>query len=279
MIRETKGTAIASLVLCALLWSFAGILIKLVSWDPFAIAGIRSLVGFFTMMVFIRKPEFTFSFNQVMGAVSYSATMILFVYANKMTTAANAILLQYTAPVFLVILGRHLLDDEKTGPGDWLAILGVLAGMVLFFLDDLDFSANLGNVLALLSGAGYALTSIFMRRQKNGRPQDSFLLSHLLTFVVSIPFILHAGFPSVPSMAGLALLGVFQIGFPALLFSRGIRGVTALSVSLITMIEPVLNPVWVALFYGEIPSVRAITGGGIILLCITLRTVLKVRKI
>jgi drug/metabolite transporter (DMT)-like permease len=279
MIRESKGTAIASLVLCSILWSSAGFLVKLVSWDPFAIAGVRSLIGFLTMLIVIRKPRFTFSFNQVMAGIMYSATMILFITANKMTTSANAVLLQYTEPVFIIILGRWLLTDEKAGVGDWLAIGGVFLGMILFFLDDLSFSGNLGNLLAVCSGVTFALTAIFMRRQKEGRPADSFMLAHIITFAVSIPFIFHAGVPSVTGMTGLVLLGVFQMGIPSVLYGRGVRGVSAISCALITMIEPVMNPVWVAVFIGELPSARAIAGGCIILGCVLLRTVLKVRKI
>jgi drug/metabolite transporter (DMT)-like permease len=279
MIRDSKGTAIASLVLCSILWSSAGFLVKLVSWDPFAIAGVRSLIGFLTMLIVIRKPRFTFSFNQVMAAIMYSATMILFITANKMTTSANAVLLQYTEPVFIIILGRWLLTDEKAGVGDWLSIGGVFIGMILFFLDDLSFSGNLGNLLAVLSGVTFALTAIFMRRQKEGRPADSFMLAHIITFAISIPFILSAGVPSVTGMTGLVLLGVFQMGIPSVLYGRGVRGVSAISCALITMIEPVMNPVWVAVFIGELPSARAIAGGCIILGCVLLRTVLKVRKI
>lgn len=269
----------ASLIICACLWSSAGILIKLVSWDPFAIAGMRSLVGFLTMLVFIRKPKFTFSLNQVMAALGYSATMILFVFANKLTTSANAVLLQYTEPVFIVLLGRYLLRDEKTTPLDWLAIAGVLAGMVLFFLDDLSFDGNLGNLLAILSGVSFALTAIFMRRQKKEQPAESFMLAHLITFAISIPFMFLAGPPSATSMTGLVLLGVFQMGIPSILYSRGVAGVTAISTALITMLEPVLNPVWVALFLKEYPSPRALSGGLVILFFVTLRTVLKARKI
>ena len=279
MIRDSKGSAVASLVFCSILWSTAGFLVKLVSWDPFAIAGIRSLVGMLTMLVVIRKPRFTFSLDQIMAALMYSATMILFMFANKMTTSANAVLLQYTEPVFIVILGRWLLGGEKTGPGDWIAIVGVFAGMILFFLDDLSFSANIGNFLAVASGVTFALTTIFMRRQKDGRPLDSFLLAHIITFVFALPFIVKAGVPSVTGMTGLVLLGVFQMGIPSLLYGRGVRGVSAISTALITMIEPVMNPVWVAIFIGELPSPRAVLGGCVILLCVTLRTVLKVRKI
>lgn len=279
MIRESKGAAVASLILCSILWSTAGFLVKLVSWDPFAIAGIRSLIGFLTMLIVIRKPRFTFSRDQVMAALMYSATMILFITANKMTTSANAVLLQYTEPIFIVILGRWLLGDEKATVGDWLAVAGVFAGMILFFLDDLSLSGNLGNILAVLSGVTFALTAIFMRRQKDGRPTDSFMLAHIITFAVSIPFIFTSSAPTVTSMTGLVLLGIFQMGLPSLLYGRGVRGVSAISCALITMIEPVMNPVWVAIFIGELPSARAIAGGCIIVLCVTLRTVLKVRKI
>ncbi len=277
--RETKGMAISSLILCAFLWSSAGILIKLVSWDPFAIAGVRSIVGFLTMFVLIGKPRFTFSFNQIMAALGYSATMILFILANKMTTSANAVLLQYTEPVFIVLLSRWLLREEKTTLVDWFVIAGVFGGMILFFFDDLSFSASAGNILAVVSGVTFALTAIFMRRQKDGRPADSFMLAHLITFAISIPFIFRAGVPSATSMAGLALLGVFQMGIPSILYGRGVAGVSAISTGLITMLEPVLNPVWVAFFIHEYPSPRALFGGAIILVCVTARTVLKVKKI
>lgn len=278
MVRDSKGTAIASLVLCSVLWSTAGFLVRMVSWDPFAIAGVRSLVGLLVMLVVLRKPRFTFSFDQIMAAVMYSLTMILFITANKLTTSANAVLLQYTEPVFIVILGRWLLGDERAGLVDWLAVAGVLAGMTLFFFDDLSFSGNLGNMLAVLSGLTFALTAIFMRRQKNGRPTDSFMLAHLITFAVSVPFILRSGIPTVTGMTGLVLLGVFQMGIPSLLYGRGVRGVSAISCALVTMIEPIMNPVWVAVFLGEMPSPRAILGGCLILACVLVRTVLKARK-
>ncbi|HNY17345.1 MAG TPA: DMT family transporter [Treponemataceae bacterium] len=278
MIRESKGAAVASLILCSILWSTAGFLVKLVSWDPFAIAGIRSLIGFLTMLIVIRKPRFTFSRDQVMAALMYSATMILFITANKTTTSANAVLLQYTEPIFIVILGRWLLGDEKATVGDWLAVAGVFGGMILFFLDDLSLSGNFGNILAVLSGVTFALTAIFMRRQKDGRPTDSFMLAHIITFAVSIPFIFTSPAPTVTSMTGLVLLGIFQMGLPSLLYGKGVRGVSAISCALITMIEPIMNPVWVAIFIGELPSARAIAGGCIIVVCVTLRTVLKVRK-
>ncbi len=278
MIRESRGSAVASLVLCSLLWSSGGLLIKLVDWDPLAIAGARSAIGLATMILILGLPRFTFGVDQVMVALSYSATMILFVVANKMTTSANAVLLQYTEPVYIILLGRRFLPDEKTGLSDWLCVAGILFGMVLFFFDDLSLSANAGNLLAVLSGITFALTAVFMRRQKAGRPADSLMLAHVLTLAVSAPFMFRAGLPSPASLGGLALLGLFQMGIPSVLYGRGIRGVSAVGAAVITMLEPALNPIWVALIVGEIPSSRAVAGGCIILLCVTARTVLKAEK-
>lgn len=279
MIRESKGRAIGSLALCAFLWSSSGILIKLVDWDPFAIAGARSLVGFITMALLTRRVRFSLSPDKLLAALFYSATMILFVIANKLTASANAIVLQYTEPVFIIIFSRWLLGSEKTTPLDWLAIAGVFCGMILFFLDGLSLSGNTGNVLALLSGVTFALSTIFMRRQKDGTPADSFMLSHIITFLAAIPFMFSAGPPSATGTLGIVLLGVFQIGIPSILYGWGIAGVTAVSAALITMVEPVMNPVWVALFLGEFPRPSAIAGGAIILFFVTLRTVLKARKV
>lgn len=278
MIRESKGNAVASLVLCSLLWSSGGLLIKLVDWDPLAIAGARSALGLVTMLLILGVPRITLSLDQIMVALSYTATMVLFVIANKMTTSANAVLLQYTEPVYIIILGRWLLSDEKAGASDWICVAGILFGMVLFFFDELSLAANLGNLLAILSGVTFALTALFMRRQKEGRPADSLMLAHMLTVAVALPFVIRSGAPSLTSVGGLALLGVFQMGIPSVLYGRGMRGVSAVGAAIITMLEPALNPLWVALIIGEFPSSRAILGGCIILFCVTARTVLKAEK-
>lgn len=269
----------AALALCALLWSTSGFLIKLVDWDPMAIAGSRSLIALVVMLVLVRRPDLKPNKNRILAALFYSATMILFVFANKMTTAANAILLQYTQPVFVILFGRFLLSGEKTGPVDWLCTGGVLGGMVLFFMDGLSAGGNAGNLVAVLSGITFALTAIFMRRQKDGSPVESFILAHILTVVIAIPAILFSGPPAGRGIVGLVLLGVFQMALPSLLYSRGVRGVSALSTALVTMLEPLLNPLWVFLLIGELPQGRAVAGGLVILGCVTVRSVLKIKKI
>ena len=255
MMRETRGSAIGSLVLCAALWSTAGILIKLVQWDAFAIAGGRSLFGFVTMLILLKRPKFTFSANQILAAFSYSATMILFVTANKLTTSANAVLLQYVEPVYIILLGLWLLPDEKVTRFDWFAVAAVLGGMVLFFFDDLAPGSALGNALAIASGVTFAMTAVFMRRQQNERPADSFMLAHLITFAVSLPFMIRSGPPDGAGLLGLALLGVFQMGILHFVLARNMRHIGRFLLPDHhdrTGYEPGVG----GLFWGELPGTR-----------------------
>jgi len=278
---------VAALALCALLWSFGGLVIKLIKWDALAIAGVRSLLGMITVTIAFRRPPKLFirqndkkidwraTTNLLLGGFFYAATMLLFVPATKMTTAANAILLQYTNPIYIIIFGP-LLAGEKSDWIDIAAVAGILAGMVLLLWGDLGGGQMAGNILALLSGVTYGGTTIFLRRAKNTRPSDSLNLSCLLSFLFAIPFIVKAGLPqSAMSYPALLCLGVFQIGMPAVLLSIGIEKVPALSSVIITMIEPMMNPVWVALFAGEVPSASSVFGGLVILACIVTHVALK----
>ena len=297
---KTKKPAlnpVAALALCALLWSFGGLVIKLIKWDALAIAGVRSLLGMLTVTIAFKRPPKIFvrqnenalqdqnarpakidwraTTNLLLGGFFYAATMLLFVPATKMTTAANAILLQYTNPIYIIIFGP-LLAGEKSDWIDIAAVAGILAGMVLLLWGDLGGGQMAGNILALLSGVTYGGTTIFLRRAKNTRPSDSLNLSCLLSFLFAIPFIVKAGLPqSAMSYPALLCLGVFQIGMPAVLLSIGIEKVPALSSVIITMIEPMMNPVWVALFAGEVPSASSIFGGLVILACIVAHVALK----
>ncbi len=283
-----------ALFLCAILWSTSGILIKLTDWNAFAISGVRSFIGALTMIVALKRfPQFFIrnsdgsinkkqTADRIIAMVVYAATMTLFVFANKMTTSANAILLQYTSVLYVIILGPFLLG-EKNSLIDIIASFGILAGMFMlvsdgFSLESFNSVSMTGNILALLSGVCFGLTTIFMRRQKDGRPEDSMTLAHILTFLVAIPSILSPSVPNTQSIFVLIILGVFQIGIPSILYSLGITRITAISVAIITMLEPVMNPVWVFLFYGEVPTSNTILGGVVILGFLILRVYIKSRK-
>lgn len=269
-----RGKAIFLLIITAVLWSLGGILIKSINWNPLAIAGTRSLIAASLMLIILKKPKIDFSKAQIGAMGTYAATVILFVVANKMTTAANAILLQYTAPIYVAIFGSFFLKEKATKL-DLITILIVLGGMVLFFCDHLNASGFLGNILAAASGLSFGLFAVFMRMQKNGSPLVSVFLGNILTAIIGIPFMLGS-IPSSSNWLNLALLGVVQLGIPYILYSKAIKHVSALDAILVPIIEPILNPIWVFLVVGEAPGRWAIIGGMVVIAAVTFRCILPV---
>jgi drug/metabolite transporter (DMT)-like permease len=269
--REERYKAIVLLIVTAILWSSGGLLIKWVSWNPIAIAGMRSAIAALVMLAFLRRPRLTWSSAQIGGAIAFSATVILFVLANKLTTAANAILLQYTCPIYVALFGAWFLG-ERTTRLDWITISVVMGGMMLFFLDDLTIGGFWGNVCAIASGVTFACVVLFMRKQKNDSPLESILLGNLLTALIGFPFMFEA-MPNASSWMGLVLSGVFQLGFSHILYATAIKHVAALEAILVAAIEPILNPLWVLLVMGEAPGPWAFLGGFIVLASVTIRHV------
>lgn len=261
---KDRTKAFIFLVSAAVLWSLGGMLIKSVAWNPMAIAGIRSGISMLIFILVIRKKHFTFSFSQIAGAIFYAATMISFVCANKLTTAANAILLQYTAPIYVAILGSRLLK-EKVKVYDWMIIFIAILGICLFFIDKMSMGTLLGNILALISGISFALMIVFLRMQKDSHPICSVFIGNILTAVLMMPFMFLDIPTDYTSWMALLLLGIFQLGFPYILYSIAIKYATALEAVMIPFIEPVLNPLWVLIFIGEMPTKWAIIGGIIVI--------------
>jgi drug/metabolite transporter (DMT)-like permease len=238
----------------------------------------RSLIGGLVILMYMlptRRPRFTWSLPQIGGALAYSATMICFVAANKLTTAANAIVLQYMAPVYLAFLGAWFLK-EKTHWYDGVTIAAVLGGMVLFFVGRLSTEGLWGNVISVVSGVFFAFSTLFLRMQKDGSPLESLLLGHGFTAVVAVPFFFLSPAPTASSWIGIGVLGVFQIGLSAILFAYGVRHVTALESLLTTVLEPIFNPIWVFLVLGETPGPLALAGAAVILTAVTARSLLTI---
>jgi len=267
-----RPRAIILLVGTAILWSLGGLLIKSVNANPMAIAGSRSAIAVVLLLLVLKKPKMTWSFAQVGAALAYAATSILFVTATKTTTAANAVLLQFTAPIYVALLGTWMLK-EKSKLLDWVTIFLVMGGMVLFFLDNLSTASILGNVIGAASGVSFAFFTIFMRMQKDGSPLESILLGNIITAIIGLPFLSQAVLDASGWLC-LGILGIVQLGIPYILYSRAIKHVTAMEAVLIPVIEPLLNPVWVFLMLGEAPGLMAIIGGFIVLSAITVRCVL-----
>jgi drug/metabolite transporter (DMT)-like permease len=276
-----RAAGLVAVALCAVLWSTGGLFIKIVPWDPIVISGTRSLIAGIVLLIYLRRPRFTWSAAQIFCALAYAATMISFVFSNKLTTAANAILLQYTAPVYAAFLGAILLG-ERTHWFDWATIAVVLLGMALFFMDKLSVGGMGGNILSVASGVFFAFAIVLLRKQKDGSPLESILLSHALTFLIALPFMIAQlpgalKAPGAPLAIGAAsFLGIFQVGISSILLSYGVRHVSALQSMLTAIIEPILNPIWVFLLLGEKPSPMALVGGAIILAAVTARSVLTI---
>ncbi|HNU91851.1 MAG TPA: EamA family transporter [Spirochaetota bacterium] len=262
-----RSAALACLLGAAVLWSLAGLLIKSIDWDALAIAGARSAIAVPVLMIYIRRPRFTWSAAQITGAAAYTATVILFVLANKLTTAANAILLQYTAPLYVAVLGGLLLK-ERAGPGAWAALAGAMGGMFFFFMDSLGEGGLSGNILALASGLSFAVLIISLRMQKDGSPIESILLGNVITALLCAPFMFSQA-PPREGLAPLAVLGIFQLGLAYILYSAAIRRVTALEAVLVPAVEPLLNPLWVFLALGETPGPWSFAGGAVVLFSVT----------
>jgi drug/metabolite transporter (DMT)-like permease len=264
--------AIIYLICAALLWSTGGFFIKWVEWNPLAIAGARSAVGAVLIGIVLRKKDLSWSREQILCALAYAATVILFVVANKLTTAANTILLQYTAPIYVALFSFAFLKERVTAL-DWITTVVVFGGMVLFFMDDFDTRGLLGNILAILSGMTYAAMAMLMRRQKDGSPLSSVFLGNIITALIGFPFMFRS-MPSAAGFLGITLLGTVQLGLPYILYSTAIKSVSALEAVLIPVIEPITNPIWVFLMLGEIPGKGAIAGGIIVLGAVTARCII-----
>lgn len=272
-LNERKG-AIILLILSSILWSLGGVFIKLVNLNPIAIAGFRSIISAIFIILVTRRFKFDFSKDQIICAIFYSLTVFLFVGATKLTTAASAIMLQYTAPIYVAFLSYALLK-ERILMIDWISSFFVIIGMLLFFIGKLSFNNLLGNLLAILSGISFAGLAIFMRKQKDKSPIDSIIIGNILTGIVALPF----SFNKVPdkfSIFGLILLGTIQLGLPYMLYSRAIKSINAFEAVLIPVIEPILNPIWTLIVLNERPTVWTIFGGTIVLLSVTLNQIYKI---
>ena len=264
------------LLLAATLWSSGGVLIKSIDWNPLAIAGSRSLIAIVVISLLQPTTIKKLSWRVVPGALAYALTVILFVVATKLTTAANAIFLQYTAPIYIALISPWFLG-ERTRWQDWVLIAFALSGIALFFFDRLSLDGFWGIIAALGSGFSFAWMTILMRRQRNGSPEAVVLLGNLVALVLALPWMI----PVVnlrQNAPWLLALGVVQLAIPYLLYSAAIRHVRALNASLIGIIEPVLNPIWVMLLRAEIPAPWSVLGGAIVVASSLLRSVLAGRE-
>ncbi len=264
--------------LAGLLWSSGGLFIKVAPMSGLAVACARSAITAAFYLVVLRP---RLSQARWGTALCYALMILTFVSATKTTTAANAIFLQYTGPAYVLLLSPWLLG-EKLQRRDVVAVGLSLAGMGLFFVGRVEAGQALGNALGVASGVFFGLSVILLRRDARGGGDaiPSTTLGNLLAAVIALPFAASSlgetfsGPQALTALGVLLWLGVVQMGLAYLAFTRGLRSVPAGEASLLSMLEPVFNPLWVLLGTGERPGPWALVGGGVVLGAVALRTIL-----
>lgn len=285
-------------VLAVFLWSTGGLFIKLTSLDAYQVTFFRSFLAAITVLIATRKSGLRVGVFGLGCSVIYAILLFLFVWATKHTTAANAIFLQYTAPIYILILGPFVIG-EKFHLRDLATVAFCIAGMSLFFVGKLEISDYQGNLAALGSGVFLGLYIMLLRHPRaTGLPTSAadldaadgpiprpinpvitVIYGNLILAVLTLP----SGISALPSLTpidilAVSFLGIVQIGIAYILFIKGVSGGTRpLDASIIGFIEPLLNPVWVFLFVGERPSNWALLGGAIIITTVVIHTLVQYR--
>jgi drug/metabolite transporter (DMT)-like permease len=259
------------LLAAAALWSTGGAAIKLCGLNAWQLAGGRSLIAGLVLLAFVPSARRRPTRLSLAVAVAYVFTVVFFVLATKLTTSANAIFIQDTAPLWVLLLSPWLLAERPTR-GELLSVPIFALGLGLFFLDRLTPGQVTGNLVALASGVAFGLSIIGLRRLGDGGPA-ALVLGNLLAAALTLPLWPLGPSPTALDLGLVAFLGVFQLGLAYLCFSLGLRGTPAVEAALLVLLEPVLNPVWTYLFTGERPGPWALVGGAIILAATAWRTV------
>jgi drug/metabolite transporter (DMT)-like permease len=285
-VTRTRALPRLKLVAAALLFSTGGAAIKATTLTGWQVACFRSGVAALAVFLLAREARRGWSWRAALVGVAYAATLILFVTANKLTTSANTIFLQATAPLYMVVLSPWLLG-ERLRREDLIVMAAVAVGLALVLAGHDAPVATApdparGNVLAALSGLTWALTVCGLRwvgdEARGGSAVPSVVLGNAIAFLAALPFALPLGASRTVDWAVIAYLGIFQIGVAYLLVSSGLRQVTAIEASILLLVEPALNPFFAWLVHGEKPSAFAMAGGLIILGATTLRTWIDARS-
>jgi drug/metabolite transporter (DMT)-like permease len=264
-----RTATVGLLVGAALLWSLGGLLIKLAQWHPLGIASVRSGIAALTIALILRiqhrrwphlVPKSTATWGAELG---YAGTVILFVQATKLTAAANAIVLQYTAPLYVAIGGSMFLG-ERLRASEWVLLGLMLSGTALFFAEHLSSSGMVGNLAGIGSGIAMASMTLCLRCARDQSALEALVTGNIIAAISGVWL-----WTELPDLDGrtvgvLAMLGVVQLGIPYVLFAHALRRARAIEAIMLTMLEPIVNPLWVMLAIGERPTGYALLGGALV---------------
>jgi len=262
---------IIAILAAAILWSTGGVFIKLISLNTYQLSFFRSTFAAIVFLILFRKVVVYANGFAILNAFFYVVVLIFFVLATKLTTAANAIFLQYTAPIYVLIF-EPIINKTKYEKINTITITICFLGMILFFMGELSPGHLEGNLAALLSGIAFAAFFVGMRKNKSEFQFSSIFYGNVFIALICIPSLFSINILPINDLWMVVYLGIFQIGIAYAIFSYGLKRVYAIEASIIGMIEPVLNPVWVFFGYGEVPSFMAIIGGIIIITTIAIRS-------
>ena len=268
---KKENLAIVEMLLCAALWSIAGIFMKLIPWNGFAMAGMRSLIAGLTFAVYmvITRRRFIINTKTLLSGVLTGCVYTCFAVSNKLTTAANAIVLQFTSPVFIVIFSA-IIFRQRIKKNDMYVVIATLIGIALFFFDQLKPGYILGNFVAIAAGMFMAGMFMAVGNLEGDARFSAIFIGQMFTFLVGLPFIITTK-PEFTLTATLSIiiLGVFQLGISYILYVHASKYCPPLACCLLGALEPLLNPVWVFLFDGERPGIFALVGAVIVVVSIT----------
>jgi drug/metabolite transporter, DME family len=261
---ETARRARLSILAAAVLWSLAGIFIKALPLNPLAIVFYRSLFAALFFAPFVQRGTWKFSAPLLISALSYTAAVSAFVAANKLTSAANAIVLQYTAPIFVFIFARFLFREKISRPNLAALAACTLGVVILYAGSGGDVRDGQGVGVALFSGFFFAVYMTTLRFLKGTDARWLTFANNAACSLLLLPWLGGALALTAYDAALLAVMGVVQLGIPYFLFSKGVEKISLQEASLIVLVEPVLNPIWVAAAYGEVPATATLAGGALI---------------
>ena len=281
--QHRKG--LVYIAITAFLWSSSGLFIKILTLNAYQISFYRSLIAAVTLIIIStvknKKLKFEFDILTILASFFYAGILIFFVIANKLTTSANAIFLQFTAPIYLLFLEPFFLKT-KFRRKDLITIIICISGMVLFFMGKLEIGNIYGNLIAILAGVCFALFSLFIKWKKTLGSENtiiSVIYGNILVGLICFPLIFGDITVSSTQFFILLYMGVIQIGVSYFIFTIGIKYVSATEALIIGMLEAIFNPVWVFFGVGEVPATTAVIGGVIIFAAILIHNFLPVRKV
>lgn len=274
---KQENKAILYIVVTALLWSTGGLLIKYIPLSSMALASIRSLIGLIVIVAFNFRAKLVINKPVLLSAFCLAYTLIGFVSANRYTSAASAIVLQYCSPICIAFYA-FLLYKKKPSKHELIALSGAFIGILLFFFGKFSGGSLFGNILAL--STGFTFGGMFLiNNNKKCDTYSALVIAQFITFVVGIPFLFQEDYHlSSLSILAILFIGIFQVGVAYVCFSRGINHISPLKANIICMLEPILSPVWVLIFLSEIPTTNAIIGSIIVIASVVFLNVTQAKQ-